>query len=264
MPEMIVKQDAVRSQATLKKVEEEIDTKQSGGNKQQSYARNEQVKAQAKKQAEETDLRKKLQANEKKVSGLEKKKQRLEKTVAGQKSHEKADQSPAEKAKTEHHEKKTVSSKKGEVAVKANDEKQEKVKAAQVPDKESVKAAKDKTDEAEKAKDEEQAEEVKADGKEAEEEKDEGSKPSAASIAKVKTKAKPDASAAQLKAVKADLGKAYTEQQATLRQLIGILTGLSGLETNLEKRRKLQVEAKTKLPDQLHKVEHKVADLKRG
>ena len=131
-----------------------------------------------------------------------------------------------------------------------------------MPDKESVKAAKEKTDEAEKAKEEETIEEVKADKKEEEEEKDESAKPSAASLAKVKGKAKPDAAAAQLKVVKANLGKAYQEQQALTRQLISILNGLAGLETNLEKRRKLQAEAKGKLPEQLHKLDHKVADLK--
>jgi len=263
MPEMIVKQDAVRSQATLKKVEEEIDQKQSGANKQQSYARNEQVKAQAKKQAEEADVRKKLQQNEKKVSGLETKKQQLEKKVAGQKNQDaKADATPAEKARTEQQDKKKDAAKKGEISAKANEEKQEKVKAAKVPDKEAVKAAKDKQDEAEKAKETEEVEEVKAERKEEEEDKDEGGKPNAAAVAKVKTKAKPDAAATQLKTVKANLTKAYTEQQHLTRQLISILNGLAGLETNLEKRRKLQAEAKTKLPDQLHKLERKAADLK--
>jgi signal transduction protein with GAF and PtsI domain len=190
-------------------------------------------------------------------------KQQLEKKAAGQKNQgEKAEQSPAEKSRTEQHDKKKVSSKKGEDAAKANEEKQDKVKAAKVPDKESVKAAKEKTDEAEKAKEEETIEEVKADKKEEEEEKDESAKPSAASLAKVKGKAKPDAAAAQLKVVKANLGKAYQEQQALTRQLISILNGLAGLETNLEKRRKLQAEAKGKLPEQLHKLDHKVADLK--
>ena len=267
MPEMIVKQDAVRSQATLKKVEEEIDTKSTGGNKQQSYARNEQVKAQAKKQAEEAELRKKLQANEKKVAGLESKKQKLEKKAAGEKAQDKANQTPAEKARALQTETKKESAKKGEVAAKANEEKQEKVKAAKVPDKESVKAAKDKTDAAEKAKETEQAEEAKAEKREAEEEECGGemaAKPPAKAIAQVKGKTKPDATAAQLKAVKSNLGKAYDEQKTLLRQLVSILNGLAGLETNLEKRRKLTAEAKTKLPDQLQKAERKAAELKRA
>jgi hypothetical protein len=263
MPEMIVKQDAVRSQATLKKVEEEIDTKSSGGNKQQSYARNEQVKAQVKKQAEEADLRKKLQANEKKVATLEKSKQALEKKAASQKNDQNKAETPAEKLREEQADKKTKAAQKGEVAAKANDEKQEKVQAAKVPDKETVKQAKEKTEEAEREQEAEEAIEVKADQREEEEEKDPAAKPQAKEIAHAKGKAKPDATSTQLKAVKTNLQKAYGEQLSLTRQLVAVLTGLAGLETNLEKRRKLQAEAKGKLHDQIIKLEQKQNVLKR-
>ncbi len=265
MPEMIVKQDAVRSQATLKKVEEEIDTKSSGGgNKQQSYARNEQIKAQVKKQAEEADLRKKLQANEKKVATLEKSKQALEKKAANQKSDDGKAETPAEKLREAQAAKKTTAAKKGEEAAKANDEKQEKVQAAKVPEKSTVKQAKDKTEEAEREQEAEEQIEVKAEKREEEEEKDPAAPPPAKEIAKAKGKAKPDAAATQLKAVKSNLQKAYQEQAVLTRQLISVLTGLAGLETNLEKRRKLQGEAKGKLQEQLLKVERKQNGLKRA
>jgi hypothetical protein len=64
--------------------------------------------------------------------------------------------------------------------------------------------------------------------------------------------------------VKSNLQKAYQEQAVLTRQLISVLTGLAGLETNLEKRRKLQGEAKGKLQEQLLKVERKQNGLKRA
>ena len=264
MPEMIVKQDAVRSQATLKKVEEEVDHKQAGGNKQQSYARNEQVKAQQKKEAEQAEVRKKLTRSEKKVALLEGKKHELEKRAAGQpgQKDQKADHTPAEKAKTEVVEKKKSASQKGEEAAQLNEGKQEKVKAAQVPDKDEVVKAKQKTDEAEREQDEEQAQEQRAEKQEADEE-NEGKAPPAA-VATAKGKVKPDAAALQLKAVKANLAKAYEEQRGLTRQLIGLLNGLAGLETNLEKRKKLTAEAKTKLADKLLKLGQKQDVLKKA
>ena len=260
MPEMIVKQDAVRSQATLKKVEEEIDPKHAGGNKQQSYARNEQLKAQAKKQAEEAEVRKKLQQNEKKVAGLEGKKHELEKKAAGGKNDKKGDHTPAEKAKTEHVEKKKESAKKGEVAAHANEKKHAEVKAAKVPDKETVKHAKEKTDAAEHEHDKTHKHEKQAKKTEHEEVK-EGKTP-AAHVAADKAKTKPDAAATQLKVVKDTLEKAYEEQKVLTRQLIGILNGLAGLETNAEKRKKLAGEAKGKLAEQVESLEEKQSSLR--
>ena len=269
MPEMLVKQDAVRGQNTLKKVEEELhsDQKQAGAApRQQSYVRDEQAKAAAKKEAEAAEVRKKVQQNDKQVAGLEKKKADLEKKQkadakqAASKAPEVAKAGPAQDKEAT---KKTDAAQKKEEAARAEEKRQAEVEQARAPDRDKVKDAVEKREaadheeaEAEEAEHEARAEESGGDKTKAKADAQRGA------VAKPAPVVKRDANAEALKNVRASLRKAYAERRALTSQLTSILNGLAGLETNAEKRKKILAEARQKLPAQAAAAEKKERELR--
>ncbi len=262
MPEMLVKQDAVRGQNTLKKVEEELqsDQKQAGAaQRQQSYVRDEQAKAAARKEAEAAGVRKKLQQNDKTVAGLEKTKADLEKRQkadAKLASSKLAEADKARPARDKEDARKSEAAQKKEAAANAEAKKQAEVEQARAPDREKVKDAVEKRESAEE--EEGAAEEAEH---EAAAEESGGSKAKAQAEAKAgapkAVAPKKDGHAEALKTVRASLRKAYSERRALTLQLSSILNGLAGLETNAEKRKKISAEARQKLPLQVIALERK-------
>ncbi|MSP73511.1 MAG: hypothetical protein EXR76_15340 [Myxococcales bacterium] len=265
MPEMLVKPDAVRSQSTMKKVEEDLDHKsaQAGGNRAASYARDEQLKAQAKKAAEKTEADKKIKVVDSRIAGLEKKKFELEKKAKAETALAKKQpvETNADKSLSDVATKKEGTAKKAESAAQKTEETQKKVASAKAPDKDEVKAAHELTAEAEY--EEASAEEQEHVAEKQDRDEVKAGKPSKEAV-HAGMKAKKSGAAEQLKKVKSDLNKAFAEKRGLLLQLQKILTGLSGLETNAEKRKKLGDEAKKKVPSQVEQLNRKVAELKRG